>query len=415
MRLFQKNENVTMALETIMAHKFRSFLTVLGIIIGVLTVIVIASILTGMRQNIISFVEEFGTNNIFAFHLGMGPHMGRRPREEWLRKPLGPTDAQIILNQCPSVQDVTWEGFAWETRIKIKYRENDLRQFNFNGVPANYATIANMKVSQGRYFNDSEADHHLKVVVLGPTAAESLFPVADPIGKQILINEHPFTVLGVFEKTKGGFMGEGNERDNAVQIPYPTFKKMMPWENKHFLLIQAKSGLLPKALDEVESALRRHRGVKPSEPNNFDLSTADKLIQQFDSITATIGLIAIAISSIGLLVGGIGVMNIMLVSVTERTREIGVRKAIGATRRDIVVQFLCEAMTLTGVGGVFGIILAVGVSYLIMALVPSLPAKIPAWAVITGFTVSVAIGLILGVWPARKAAHLDPIEALRYE
>ena len=415
MKPIQKNENVVMALQTIMAHKFRSFLTVLGIIIGVLTVIVIASILTGMRQNIISFVEEFGTNNIFAFHLGMGPHMGRRPREEWLRKPLGPAEAQVILNQCPTVQDVTWEGFAWETRVKIQYRENDLRQFNFNGVPANYASIANMKVAQGRYFTDSEAEHHLKVTVIGPTAAESLFPLTDPVGKQILINDHPFTVLGVFEKTKGGFMGEGNERDNAVQIPYPTFKKMMPWEDKHFLLIQAKSGQLQKALDEVESTLRRHRGVKPSEPNNFDLSTADKLIQQFDSITATIGLIAIAISSIGLLVGGIGVMNIMLVSVTERTREIGVRKAIGATRRDIIVQFLCEAMTLTGVGGVFGILLAVGTSYLIMALVPSLPASIPAWAVITGFTVSVAIGLIFGVWPARKAAHLDPIEALRYE
>ena len=230
----------------------------------------------------------------------------------------------------------------------------------------------------------------------------------------IQINGIPFTVVGIMEKRKGGFMGE-NEQDNNVNIPYGSFHKMMPWEDKHFLLIQAHSGKLQKALDEVEGLLRMRRNVKPSEPRNFDLSTADRVIQQFDSITAAVGLIAIAISSIGLLVGGIGVMNIMLVSVTERTREIGVRKAIGATRRDIVFQFLFEAMTLTGVGGVFGIILAIGISYVVIALVPSLPASIPTWAVVTGFVVSVTIGLTFGVWPARKAARLDPIESLRYE
>jgi putative ABC transport system permease protein len=414
-KAIQHRENLTMALQTLMAHKFRSFLTVLGIIIGVLTVIVIASILTGMRQSIVTFVEEFGTNNIFAFHLGMGPHMGRRPREEWLRKPLSPEDAIAIRGQCPAVQDATWEGMPWGSRMKIQYQGNVLRQFNFNGVPANYASVTNIKLAEGRFFTDSENEHRMKVVVLGPNAREALFPLSDPIGKQILINGHPFYVIGITEKSKGGFMGEGNERDNAVMIPYDSFHKMMPWEDKHFLMIQAKPGMMSQALDQTESLLRRRRGVKPNENRDFDLSTADRLISQFDEITAQIGLIAIAISSIGLLVGGIGVMNIMLVSVTERTREIGVRKAIGATRTDIVLQFLFEAMTLTGIGGVFGILLAVLTSYIIISLVPDLPAAIPAWAVITGFTVSVAIGLIFGVWPARKAARLDPIEALRYE
>ena len=209
-------------------------------------------------------------------------------------------------------------------------------------------------------------------------------------------------------------MGE-NSSDNTITIPYESFHKMLPMEDKLFMLIQAKSGKLQQALDEVEGLLRMRRNLKPSQPRDFDLSTSDRVIAQFDSITSAVGLIAIAISSIGLLVGGIGVMNIMLVSVTERTREIGVRKAIGATRRDIVFQFLFEAMTLTGVGGIFGIILAVGASYIIIALVPSLPATIPTWAVITGFVVSVTIGLVFGVWPARKAARLDPIEALRYE
>jgi putative ABC transport system permease protein len=415
MRVFQNRENLAMALQTLMAHKFRSFLTVLVIIIGVLTVIVIASILTGMRQNVITFVEDFGTNNIFGFHLGMGPQFGRRPREEWLRKPLTPADALALKEQCPSVQDVAWEGIPWRTQIKIKYQNNILRNFQFNGVPANYANVANLKLDQGRFFTETEDEHRMSVVVIGPDAKEAMFPFVDAIGKQILINGHPFTVVGVTQKAKGGFIGEGNERDRQVVIPYDTFHKMFPWEDKHFLLIQCKSGMLSRGLDESESLLRRRRGVKLKDPDNFDLTTADRFVQQFDSITANVGLIAIAISSIGLLVGGIGVMNIMLVSVTERTREIGVRKAIGATRRDIIVQFLFEAMTLTGIGGVFGIVLAIATSYIIVALVPSLPATIPAWAVITGFTVSVTIGLVFGVWPARKAAMLDPIEALRYE
>jgi putative ABC transport system permease protein len=409
-------ENLVMALQTLIAHKFRSFLTVLGIVIGVLTVIVIASILTGMRQNIIRLVEDYGTNNIFAFHLTTGIRIGgRRPRKELLRKPLTVEDAKSILQECPSVQDVTYQGFPWMTRMNIQYRGNVLRDFSFSGVPANYASVANLNIADGRFFTEAENEHRMDVVALGPDACEALFASTDSIGKQILINGHPYTVVGRLEKAKGAEPGGGNDRDRSVLIPYKSFHSMMPWEDKHFLTIQARPGLLTRALDETESLLRRRRGVKPSEANNFDLSTASRFIEQFDAITATIGLIAIAISSIGLLVGGIGVMNIMLVSVTERTREIGVRKAVGATRRDIIFQFLCEAMTLTGIGGVLGIVLAIGVSYLIMAFVPSLPASIPAWAVIAGFSVSVAIGLLFGVWPARKAATLDPIEALRYE
>jgi len=413
--LFQNRETLVMALQTLMAHKFRSFLTVLGIIIGVLTVIVIASILTGMRQNIVQFVEEFGTNNIYAFHLNMGPRVGgRHQRDEMLRKPLSVADAHAVRQQCPSVEDVAWEGFPWRTQIRVEYQGNRLRSFNFSGASSNYGTVASLTLQDGRFFTQSEDEHRMKVVVLGANAVEALFPRSDPIGKQILINGHPFTVIGTLEKSKAAFMGQ-NEKDGAVHIPYGAFHKMAPWEEMHLLMIRAKSGKLNSALDEVESVLRRRRGLTPGEPRNFDLTTADKVIEQFDAITATVGLIAIAISGVGLLVGGIGVMNIMLVSVTERTREIGVRKAIGATRRDIIIQFLFEAMTLTGVGGVCGVILAVAISYLIIALVPGLPAAIPAWAVITGLVVSISVGLIFGVWPARKAAYLDPIEALRYE
>jgi putative ABC transport system permease protein len=415
MNATQQKENIAMAFQTLLGHKFRSFLTILGIVIGVLTVIVISSILTGMRQSIVNIVQEFGTDNVFAFHMGMGPQSGgRRPREEMMRKPLSVEDAEAIKDQCPSVRDVTWQGFPRQTQVAIKYQGNVARNFSFNGVPANYASVSNTTIETGRFFNESEDLHAVNVVVLGPDVKDALFPTSDPIGKRILINGHPFSVVGITQKSKAGALGD-NQRDSSVLVPYRSMMKMMPWEDWHFLLIQAQPGKLKTVLDEVESLLRRRRGVKPNENNNFDLSTADRLIQQFDSITASIGLIAIAISSIGLLVGGIGVMNIMLVSVTERTREIGVRKAVGATRQDIVFQFLVEAMTLTGIGGIFGVVLAIGISYLIMALLPSLPASIPLWAVITGLVVSITIGLVFGVWPARKASRLDPIEALRYE
>ena len=218
----------------------------------------------------------------------------------------------------------------------------------------------------------------------------------------------------MLEKRKAGFFGE-NEEDNAVLIPFRTGQKIAPGRGWILFVIQAKSGQLNEALTQSEDILRRRRNVKFGDPNNFDIKTADNFVKQFDSIFAMIGLVAIAISSLGLLVGGIGVMNIMLVSVTERTQEIGIRKALGARRRDITNQFLFEAMTLTFLGGMAGVLLAIGISKLVMVLVPSLPASIPMWAVTSGITVSTAVGLIFGVLPARKAARLDPIECLRYE
>jgi putative ABC transport system permease protein len=410
-------ENMTMALETLLVHKFRSFLTILGIVVGVLTVIVIASILTGVRNNVASQIESLGTNSIIAYHLnvalGGGGPMNRLTREERMRKPLTIADGEAIKEQCPSVQDVGWAARPSSFGIQIQYKGRSMRGGQFAGVSYNYGGVNSITLENGRFFSQAEDDHRMSVAVLGPDAAEALFGNLDPIGKQIIIRGHPFTVLGVSEKSKlGSMIGEA---DNYVIIPYRTLHKMMPWEDRHYLYIQARSGMRDQAMDEVESLLRRRRGVKPSAPDNFDLTTSDRIIEQLDSVMATIGLVVIAISSVGLLVGGIGVMNIMLVSVTERTREIGVRKAIGATKRDIILQFLFEAMTLTGIGGAFGIILAIAISYIIIALIPALPATIPLWAVITGLSVSIAVGLIFGVWPARKAALLDPIEALRYE
>jgi putative ABC transport system permease protein len=410
------SETLAMALDNIRAHKFRSFLTVLGIVIGVTTVIAIASILTGLRANIVQFVEEYGTNNIYAFHLSTGISLGPRDRSERTRKPLRPEDGEAIKAAATAVEDVANDGFIeWNFDKTLTYGGQTYKQANLEGVSANFALITNLSVQAGRFISEMDDQHRREVMVIGKGAAEALFPagIDTVIGKQVTMGGKPYEIIGVLEPRKGGIMGETEE--NSVLIPFRTLRKISPRSEWMMLVVRAQSGQLKKALEQVEDILRRQRSVKYDERNNFDLNTADRFIEQFDSITAMVGLVAIALSSVGLLVGGIGVMNIMLVSVTERTSEIGIRKAIGARRRDITTQFLFEAMTLTLLGGVLGVLLAVGVSQIIILIFPSLPASIPMWAVIAGLAVSAAVGLIFGVWPARKAARLDPIEALRYE
>ena len=414
MNLNQNRENVNMALHTLRSHKLRSFLTVLGVIIGVLTVIVISSILTGMRSNIIGLVEDYGTHNIYAFHLSTGIQIGERNREEYQRKPLQVEDAEAILRTSPSVKQVSYFGFAYRGPT-LKYGKETYRNVELQGVPPQHAEVINLALSQGRFFNRVDELRKNHVAVLGTDVAEALFPNYQRIvGRTILVDGSRFTVIGTLEKRKSSFFG-ANDEDNAVYIPYRTLRKLWPRSDYLLIVAQAHNELLEKATDEVEVVLRRQRGLRFDQDNDFDLNTSDGFVEEFDSITSTIGLVAIAISGVGLLVGGIGVMNIMLVSVTERTREIGVRRAIGAKRNDIVFQFLFEATTLTTLGGILGIILAVATSYLIILWIPEIPATIPMWAVVTGFLVSLSVGLIFGVWPAFKAAHLDPIESLRYE
>jgi putative ABC transport system permease protein len=411
------SETLRMALDIVRGHKFRSFLTVLGIVIGVMTAICIASLLTGMRQNIVAMIEDYGTNNIYAFHLSTGPST-TEDRSERTRKPLTVADAEAIRAQAPSVEDVAWTApFGWRSGFdkNITYQGRNYRWGDTQGVSPNHASLTNVSLREGRFITELDDQQRANVMVIGVNAAEALFPgMTNIAGAKVRMGGYNFEVIGVLEKRKAGFFGE-NEEDNAIYVPFRTAQKIAPARGYLFLVIRGRTGQVAEALTEAEEILRRRRAVKFGEPNNFDIKTADKFIEQFDSITAMIGLVAIAISCLGLLVGGIGVMNIMLVSVTERTREIGVRKAIGARRRDIVRQFLFEAMMLTFLGGALGVLLATGVSKLLMFLIPSLPASIPLWAVITGLTVSIGVGLIFGVWPARKASRLDPIEALRYE
>jgi putative ABC transport system permease protein len=411
-------ETLGMAIDSVRGHKFRSFLTVLGIVIGIMCAICIASLLTGLRQNIVAMIEEYGTNNIYAFHLSTGFTDG--DRSERTRKPLTVADVETIKAQATAVEDVAhvapnvgYGGGPFDDNVT--YQGRNYRWGNTQGVSPNYDSITNIALKEGRFITELDDQQRANVMVIGVNAAEALFPGYNQIaGTKVRMGGYNFEVIGVLEKRKAGFFGE-NDEDNAVYIPFRTAQKIAPAKGYLLMVIRARTGQINEALNQSEEILRRRRQVKFGDANNFDIKTADKFIEQFDSITAMIGLVAIAISSLGLLVGGIGVMNIMLVSVTERTREIGVRKAIGARRRDIVRQFLFEAMMLTFLGGVLGVLLAFGISNLLMLIIPSMPAAIPTWAVVTGLTVSISVGLIFGVWPARKASRLDPIECLRYE
>jgi len=412
-------EVLKMSMDSIRSHKFRSFLTILGIVVGVITAIVVASILTGMRQSIVAIVEDYGTNNIYAFHLSTG--IGPRNRDERVRKPLTEDDANAILSQTSSIVDISLVApgignFGPGFDDTMTYEGRSYRRANVDGVSTNYDKISNLTLREGRFITNGDDYQRRNVMVIGVNTREALFPDESdsPVGKVIRMNGETWEIIGVIEKRKAGFFGE-NEEDSKVFIPFRTARKVAPQRDFLLLIIQAKQGQLNDAVQDIEGVLRQRREVKFGEPNNFDVKTADAFIAQFDGIIGGVGLAAIAISCLGLLVGGIGVMNIMLVSVTERTKEIGIRKAIGATKGNIVLQFLLEAMTLTFFGGIVGVVTAIGISNLIMLLVPSLPAKVPLWAVITGLTVSVGVGLIFGVLPARKASRLDPIECLRYE
>ncbi|MGE3168236.1 MAG: ABC transporter permease [Pyrinomonadaceae bacterium] len=412
-------EVLKMAYDSVVSHKFRSFLTILGIVVGILTAIVVASILTGMRQSIVAMFEDYGTNNIYLFHLSTG--FGPSNRDERNRKPLTVEDANAILAQAPSVNDIATVAVnigSWGTGFddNMIYKDKNYRWALTDGVTPNYPEITNLKMKEGRWLTEMDNFERRSVLVIGVSAVEALFDgdSAEAVGKVIRMNGTTWEIVGVLEKRESGFFGE-NEEDRKIFMPFRTARKVAPTRDAVLHIAQAKTGFLNDAVEEIEGVLRVRRGVKTGEPNDFDVKTADDFMKQFDSMIAGIGAAAIAISCLGLLVGGIGVMNIMLVSVTERTKEIGIRKAIGATRKAIVFQFLAEAMALTLLGGVIGIAISVGVSNLILLLIPSIPARVELWMILLSLGVSLAIGLIFGVLPARKAAKLDPIECLRYE
>ena len=408
-------EDIKMALETIRSHKVRSFLTVLGVVIGVTVAILVSSVLLGVQKNVQDSLNEFGIDNLFVFKFDPGFHFGRLTPEERTRKSLTYEDGMAVKEQCPAVKDVVVEGLfhIGEGPQPVRTARNKNHELNaiiFRGVTASYADVVNGHMKEGRFFTDLEDLHREEVVVLGYDTEKALFPGEQAEGKQVLVDGNMFTVLGVFEKKKNSV---GDQGDNEVLIPYRTYHKHYPEDDENFIIAQAQPGMRTAAEDQVRGLLRLRRRVPLNKPDNFGISSAEALGNQFADIMAGILKYVVVVASIGLLVGGVGVMNIMLMSVTERTREIGVRKAIGARKRDISFQFVTEAMTLTGAGGIMGVILSLLISLILQAV--HFPSSVPMWAILIAVAVSCSVGLFFGIYPAIKAARLDPVIALRYE
>ncbi|MBA3716391.1 MAG: ABC transporter permease [Pyrinomonadaceae bacterium] len=409
-------ENLKMALQTLRTNKLRSFLTVVGVVIGVWTVMAIASIISGIDEALKKEIESFGTRSIFLSKYQPGIQIGRRSREERMRKEMTYDDAMAIA-LLPAVEvsvpflDISNNFFGQKLKVSTEGKTSEA--VRLEGTLPDFMRAGTEVLSDGRFFTQFENDTKQNVCVIRGRVVEDFFPEGAPVGKAIDIGGTEFHVIGVLEKREQLLGGDGsNDINNGIYIPFNVARKLKPNEDDIFILAVARPNMIEEAKDQIVDLLRVRRQVPFSAPNNFGMATADSIIDQFRSITAGVAIAMVAISSVGLMVGGIGVMNIMLVSVTERTREIGVRKAIGARRKDILWQFLIEAMTLTGVGGLVGLALGWGTTFLISLFIPS---YVPLWAPIAGFVASVGIGMIFGLWPAWKAARLDPIESLRYE
>ena len=411
-------ENLKMALDTLRSHKLRSFLTVFGVMVGVVTAMLFSSIISAINVAVEREVESFGTRSIFLYKMDIGIRTSAPTREERMRKPLTVEDAKAIGN-LSSIEvavpylDISNNFFGGRLSVTGKNGKTS-SSVQLNGTLSEVERAPGEILTEGRWFSQAESDEKANVCVIGDFVKESYFPYQNPIGDTIEIGGQEFRIIGLLQKREQLFGGGGgnNDQTNIIYMPMGAALKLKPNADDLFILAVAREGMLDKAKDDVQDLLRLRRQVAYGEKNNFAMETAASLIDQFKAITGGVFLAGFVISSIGLLIGGIGVMNIMLVSVTERTREIGIRKAIGAKRSDILTQFLMEAATLTGLGGVIGLLVGWLLSFGLRMIVPS---YIPIWAPVAGFVASVGIGLFFGLWPAWKAAKLDPIESLRYE
>jgi len=407
-------EAISQAFVSLRTNKLRSFLTILGIVIGVMTVIGMVAIIQGLNSDMIKNLNSMGPNLVQFQKFDPG-RFGRPSQEVRLRKPLYYEDAIAIRDLCPAIKAVSPE--AYNFNITLKYRDQETQGLAFAGVLPTFPECNNMTIDKGRFLNESDIQHATDNIVLGDDVVKALFPGGvNPIDKMVLANGHKFRVVGKFERKGTSFTGGNN--DTYVSIPITTFLKLWPDRYREFgvniATIPWKAELVSAAIDQGTAVLRHRRGRRADQPNDFGILTPDNLIQTYNQITGAIYLVMVVISSIGLMVGGVGVMNIMLVSVKERTREIGLRKALGARSRDILWQFLIEAMTLCAIGGILGIGVGWGVSIIVKHLSP-LPAQMSMGAVIAAIGVSSSVGLFFGMYPARKAAKQDPILALHYE
>jgi putative ABC transport system permease protein len=410
-------ENVAFAFIAMREQKLRSFLTLLGVVAGVATVIMMVSFVVGFNNQVVSSFTQFGTYLVqfqkFEPRFG-GP--GGPPEEQRNRRDLTIEDALALKRLSRLVAAVSQERYLFGGNIQVRAGREEANGPLILGTNPDYSEANTHFVDDGRFLTEADLSHVAKVAVIGTDVAQALFPHRDAVDQVITVNGVPYRVIGIFEN-KGGMFGSNN---NFVAIPITTFDEQFPevknghGDTIHIATVPKRAEDVQALIEEETAILRARRGLRPNQPNDFALFTSQAQLEQFQQITGGVAAAMIIIAGIALLVGGVGVMNIMLVNVTQRTREIGVRKAIGATRRDIATQFLVEAVTLTGVGGALGI--GVGLGAALLARVAfEFQAAAPLWAVLLGFGVSTAVGVVFGLWPAVKASRLDPIEALRYE
>lgn len=409
------NEIFAMAFDSLKSNKLRSFLTLLGIVIGVMTVIGMVSIIQGLNRSFLADLESVGSDIIAVTKYEPGIQVGNRSEEERQRKDLTIEDAGALEVECFLVKAVAVDIVAsiFED-IPIKYQNKKAQDAIILGMNEKWPQVLTVyRPVKGRFILKTDVDHRAKVCVLGAELNDSLFPHSEAVGTEIRIGPEKFLVVGVLEKRGSMF---GQSRDNLVGIPITTLMKHFPYdlENLEIIATPTKHGYLQETIEQMTNVLRQRRKVPFNKPNDFAIYTQDTIVELYNQITGAAYMVMIVISSIGLLVGGIGVMNIMLVSVKERTREIGIRKAIGARSSDILKQFLIEAIFLTGTGGAIGILIGFMIALIVKSATP-LPASVTLWSIFLGFFVSVSVGLFFGIVPAQKAARVDPIICLRYE
>jgi putative ABC transport system permease protein len=405
--LMAMGEAVGMGLQSIRAYKMRAFLTILGVVMGIMTVTGMSSIVAGLNANVSQSLAKIGSSTIFIRPFAPGE---RVDDDEWRRRKAITLDEVEAISKKPAVAAIA--PIQLVSVDTVKYGTDQARDVQVLGTTPEYEEVHESYVEKGRFISQQDVNRGAQVAVIGTDIADALFPFVEPVDKQISLDGRRFTVIGVLNR-KGKFLWM--TMDNYVLIPVNSLQKQDRRFNFMVANMKAASpAQIDRAIDEATEAMRRVRRLKFMQKNNFAVFAQDTFTNLYQQLTGGIYMVMIAISSIGLLVGGVGVMNIMLVTVTERTREIGVRKALGATKRDILWQFLTEAMTLTGAGGIIGILIGAVAALLINTFSP-FPAVIqPTW-VIVAFSTAMAVGLTFGLWPAAKAARLDPIEALRYE
>ncbi|HEX3927200.1 MAG TPA: ABC transporter permease [Gemmatimonadales bacterium] len=406
-------EGVLLALDAIRASKTRAALTILGVAIGVMVVIGMASMITGIRDSVSQMVEQAGPTTFVVlryFQAGINISDGSDEMSPWRRRPYLNRDDAEAIRRLPGIEDVSVSENA---DSRVSYQATNLGDVSINGTDASWMRVSGGNLLEGRNFTPIEAASGSFVTVINDNAAQTLFPGLDPVGKTIKIFGLPFTVVGTYQDPKGVFT---DDKSPKIVVPHETLLKNGPvgrgWMD--ISVFPRPEITQADAMDQVTTAMRLRRGLKPAQENNFDLVSGDKFLESFNSITAGFFLVMLVLSSVGLMVGGVGVVAIMMISVTERTREIGVRKALGATRGEILFQFLVEAATLTLIGGLCGMALGTVIAFLVNRLTP-IPAVVPLWSVAAAIVASTVTGIFFGIYPANKAARLDPVEALRYE